>query len=85
MGNVFVVEITHKDTDSFSRSVFPTSTRAWRKHLSRDEQFRTTYRHSIMGHTKMGRMRVSTVTFGPSFASARAVAEAGLPEPSEAV
>ena len=80
MGNVFVVEITHTDTDSFSRSVLPTSTRAWRKHLSWDEQTRTTHRHSIMAHRKIGRVCVSTVAFGPSFASAQAVAEAGLPE-----
>jgi len=71
-----IVHIEHHVADSFSRSVLPTSTRAWKRAINRGAA--TTHRVADLApdFTVDGRECMSFVAFGPTFHAARAALEA---------
>ena len=72
-GAVVVVEVRHLDTDSFSRSVSPTATRAWRR-LPTAIQWETRYvsrQFAMMTDPNDPRVCLSLVAFGPTRSAAR--------------
>jgi hypothetical protein len=71
-----IVHVDHTVFDSFSRSVMPTSARAWKRAINRGAA--TTHRVADLAPdwTVDGTDCMSFVAFGPTFESARAALEA---------
>jgi len=71
-----IVHIEHTVFDSFSRSVLPTSTRAWKRAINRGAATVCRVAELAPDFTVDGTACTSFVAFGPTFAVAREALEA---------
>jgi hypothetical protein len=76
--DVVIIEVTHTISDSFSRSVVPTSTRAWKR--SRGYRGGLRFRETVLAPdwTVEDKRCTSFIAFGPSHPAARGALTAYL-------